>query len=679
MVVRAPSIRHTHLHTVSLCYTTLLTPILGNMSIMPLACAVLVLECRRSLHQAKAVAPVSQHPKLPLVIILISAFIGLASTAALTLFAGLALSLAINPFLQVSSLVCWAIVNDAAPARDIGIKGPEPRWLRISWLMSGLLLPILLRSAWSLDPEAPYSVLVTLAVTGFFLVISKHHPSSCGPPLLIEGLLIHAVIADLASQIPVISLNDPSFVVSYLLMSAVALLVLWSWSHASSKSPSVSITSEKTSPGNMPLVHGPHHTQTALDDSPSNTVLIANALVAARCEGSQPSQREYEVLIAALEGKTSAETARELSIAPGTVDTMRSRLYRKLDVANKRELLRIAQETSVSTSLKTDDTHPDETPETPPTPETVKPHVYSATNHPRSPLLASALFAITCALMLFVPPASLRIGTSFISEFRVFAISAAALPYLCCGATTAAFRGAKKDLPRSERSPSGTARREGIRLLFAICEAAIIASKWERNAWEYAVPCVLLLACTVLALGKTAIGLKGPKASSTQGTAHKGLRPLCTNLLGGIYAVGESTAPILGAVLLLAQNMEHLISAHIDLAFVSLWTLASLLAGLCFAEMADRRTAEQVKQPDAFDWLCSRGFGTLQAQVLLEAANGSSIEETATRLTVAGTTVRAYLRRGYSKLGIHDVAGLRSLLSQNSTYASPTHQKCAEL
>ncbi|MGE5336534.1 MAG: response regulator [Gemmatimonadota bacterium] len=54
------------------------------------------------------------------------------------------------------------------------------------------------------------------------------------------------------------------------------------------------------------------------------------------------SSRERQILQLIAEGKSSAETARELFLSPKTVETYRSRLMHKLGLANLSELVRFA-------------------------------------------------------------------------------------------------------------------------------------------------------------------------------------------------------------------------------------------------------------------------------------------------------------------------------------------------
>jgi DNA-binding CsgD family transcriptional regulator len=54
------------------------------------------------------------------------------------------------------------------------------------------------------------------------------------------------------------------------------------------------------------------------------------------------TQREREVLSAALTGLTSEETAAKLDISHRTVESHRSNIVRKFDVANLSDLFRIA-------------------------------------------------------------------------------------------------------------------------------------------------------------------------------------------------------------------------------------------------------------------------------------------------------------------------------------------------
>jgi len=54
------------------------------------------------------------------------------------------------------------------------------------------------------------------------------------------------------------------------------------------------------------------------------------------------SQREMQVLVLVLEGKSTKRIAEVLQLAPSSVDTYRSRLMAKLEVGNLPELVRFA-------------------------------------------------------------------------------------------------------------------------------------------------------------------------------------------------------------------------------------------------------------------------------------------------------------------------------------------------
>lgn len=61
------------------------------------------------------------------------------------------------------------------------------------------------------------------------------------------------------------------------------------------------------------------------------------------------SSREREILILVVEGKTSAEIANFLSLAPSTVDTYRSRLMEKLDLHTLPDLVKFAIQQGLTT------------------------------------------------------------------------------------------------------------------------------------------------------------------------------------------------------------------------------------------------------------------------------------------------------------------------------------------
>ena len=54
------------------------------------------------------------------------------------------------------------------------------------------------------------------------------------------------------------------------------------------------------------------------------------------------SGREIQVLKRVAEGRTSKEIARELGVQPSTIDSYRSRIMMKLQVANLAALVRLA-------------------------------------------------------------------------------------------------------------------------------------------------------------------------------------------------------------------------------------------------------------------------------------------------------------------------------------------------
>lgn len=79
--------------------------------------------------------------------------------------------------------------------------------------------------------------------------------------------------------------------------------------------------------------------------SPSITVALANSSVteaSSRSPLETLSAREREVLHRTVEGYSSVEIGRQLSLSPKTVDTYRSRLMEKLGVADRSSLIRFA-------------------------------------------------------------------------------------------------------------------------------------------------------------------------------------------------------------------------------------------------------------------------------------------------------------------------------------------------
>jgi DNA-binding NarL/FixJ family response regulator len=79
--------------------------------------------------------------------------------------------------------------------------------------------------------------------------------------------------------------------------------------------------------------------------SPSVTTLILNDIFAKNREASPLAgltQRERQVLRLIVEGKTSVQAAKELSLSPKTVETYRSRLTQKLGIHTLPELVKFA-------------------------------------------------------------------------------------------------------------------------------------------------------------------------------------------------------------------------------------------------------------------------------------------------------------------------------------------------
>lgn len=79
--------------------------------------------------------------------------------------------------------------------------------------------------------------------------------------------------------------------------------------------------------------------------SPSVTTLILNDIFAKNREASPLAgltQRERQVLRLIVDGKTSVQAARELSLSPKTVETYRSRLTQKLGIHTLPELVKFA-------------------------------------------------------------------------------------------------------------------------------------------------------------------------------------------------------------------------------------------------------------------------------------------------------------------------------------------------
>jgi len=79
--------------------------------------------------------------------------------------------------------------------------------------------------------------------------------------------------------------------------------------------------------------------------SPSVTTLILNDIFAKNREASPLAgltQRERQVLRLIVDGKTSVQAAKELSLSPKTVETYRSRLTQKLGIHTLPELVKFA-------------------------------------------------------------------------------------------------------------------------------------------------------------------------------------------------------------------------------------------------------------------------------------------------------------------------------------------------
>jgi DNA-binding NarL/FixJ family response regulator len=79
--------------------------------------------------------------------------------------------------------------------------------------------------------------------------------------------------------------------------------------------------------------------------SPSVTTLVLNDIFTKNAEASPLAgltQRERQVLRLIVEGRTSVQAAKELSLSPKTVETYRSRLTQKLGIHSLPELVKFA-------------------------------------------------------------------------------------------------------------------------------------------------------------------------------------------------------------------------------------------------------------------------------------------------------------------------------------------------
>jgi DNA-binding NarL/FixJ family response regulator len=90
------------------------------------------------------------------------------------------------------------------------------------------------------------------------------------------------------------------------------------------------------------VVAGERYLSPGVEDELLNTLLSNQNGAAPELRIEKLSVREREVLQLVVEGKSSVEIAELLGLSPSTVDTYRSRLMQKLQVANLPDLVRLA-------------------------------------------------------------------------------------------------------------------------------------------------------------------------------------------------------------------------------------------------------------------------------------------------------------------------------------------------
>ena len=87
--------------------------------------------------------------------------------------------------------------------------------------------------------------------------------------------------------------------------------------------------------------------QNGLEGRESHEVQVLRRLVQHQQLGRWLTPREAEVLELLQDGSTNAEITRELSIGMETVRTHARNIYRKLGIASRRELIRLARQEPV--------------------------------------------------------------------------------------------------------------------------------------------------------------------------------------------------------------------------------------------------------------------------------------------------------------------------------------------